>query len=296
MRLTWGDGSTVDVGFYAKGEAKSQVAIQHSKLPDAEFSARQKAFWSARAGPTSGVRDSLDGLIIDRRGGQEYTQSVQLGTTVYERGSSHDRYHQETVRACLRQVRARRLQHQQRRADHGAVPRLRGQPGAVHHPDQQGRPLLHQQADARRHDPRRRRDLPGGHFRRASGSRRREDLHGLHRERFLQLRHDRRQPRAVREEHRDHPPGRRCGACARHRGRGGARPVGRRRGARVGQRGRCQADRSRAGQGLRDPLTAATRWPAPSAPATARSSSAARRGCISTCWSRSRSGCPASRW
>jgi hypothetical protein len=47
MRLTWGDGSTVDVGFYAKGEAKSQVAIQHSKLPDAEISARQKTFWSA---------------------------------------------------------------------------------------------------------------------------------------------------------------------------------------------------------------------------------------------------------
>jgi hypothetical protein len=47
MRLTWGDGSTVDVGFYAKGEAKSQVAIQHSKLPDAELSARLKAFWRA---------------------------------------------------------------------------------------------------------------------------------------------------------------------------------------------------------------------------------------------------------
>ena len=47
MRLTWGDGSTVDVGFYTKGEAKSQVAIQHSKLPDAEISARLKVFWSA---------------------------------------------------------------------------------------------------------------------------------------------------------------------------------------------------------------------------------------------------------
>jgi hypothetical protein len=47
LRITWSDGSGVDVGFYAKGEAKSQVAIQHSKLPDAETSARLKAFWSA---------------------------------------------------------------------------------------------------------------------------------------------------------------------------------------------------------------------------------------------------------
>jgi hypothetical protein len=47
IRITWDHGSGVDVGFYAKGEAKSQVAIQHSKLPDAETAARLKAFWSA---------------------------------------------------------------------------------------------------------------------------------------------------------------------------------------------------------------------------------------------------------
>ena len=35
---------------------------------------------------------------------------------------------------------------------------------------------------------------------------------------------------------------------------------------------------------------------APSAPATAPTSSAATRRCTSTCWRRSRSGCPASRW
>ena len=38
------------------------------------------------------------------------------------------------------------------------------------------------------------------------------------------------------------------------------------------------------------------RWRAPSAPATARSSSAARKGCVSMCWPRSSSGCPAFRW
>ena len=40
----------------------------------------------------------------------------------------------------------------------------------------------------------------------------------------------------------------------------------------------------------------ATRWRAPSAPATVRSSSAARRACVSTCSPRSSSGCPVSRW
>jgi uncharacterized protein YndB with AHSA1/START domain len=47
LRITWSDGSAVDVGFYAKGEAKSQVSLQHAKLPDAESGARMKTFWSA---------------------------------------------------------------------------------------------------------------------------------------------------------------------------------------------------------------------------------------------------------
>ena len=54
----------------------------------------------------------------------------------------------------------------------------------------------------------------------------------LHRERLLQLGHDRRQPRAVREEHRDHQARGRRGARQGHRRRGRAGPAGRRRGAR----------------------------------------------------------------
>ena len=34
MRLSWPDGTSVIVLFTAKGAAKSQVAIQHEKLPD----------------------------------------------------------------------------------------------------------------------------------------------------------------------------------------------------------------------------------------------------------------------
>jgi uncharacterized protein YndB with AHSA1/START domain len=47
MRITWEDGkSSVDVNFYPKGENKSQVVLQHSKLPDSEAATRMKAFWA----------------------------------------------------------------------------------------------------------------------------------------------------------------------------------------------------------------------------------------------------------
>lgn len=48
MRMAWPDGTSVIVGFTAKGEAKSQVAIQHEKLPDQATATRMKAYWSER--------------------------------------------------------------------------------------------------------------------------------------------------------------------------------------------------------------------------------------------------------
>ena len=48
MRMTWPDGTTVIVGFTAKGAAKSQVAIQHEKLPDQATAAGMKAYWAER--------------------------------------------------------------------------------------------------------------------------------------------------------------------------------------------------------------------------------------------------------
>ncbi|MFL5342376.1 MAG: hypothetical protein ACJ8F7_19685 [Gemmataceae bacterium] len=47
MRITWADGSSVDVMFYVKGQAKSQVTVEQRKLPDAKAVARVKAFWKA---------------------------------------------------------------------------------------------------------------------------------------------------------------------------------------------------------------------------------------------------------
>lgn len=45
LRIAWHDGSGVDVNLAGKGEAKSQVALQHSKLSDAEAVARWKRYW-----------------------------------------------------------------------------------------------------------------------------------------------------------------------------------------------------------------------------------------------------------
>jgi hypothetical protein len=48
MRVSWPDGTSVLVGFAAKGAAKSQVAIQHARLPDREAASRMKEYWAAR--------------------------------------------------------------------------------------------------------------------------------------------------------------------------------------------------------------------------------------------------------
>lgn len=46
MRITWVDGKTnVNVDFYPKGDGKSQVVAQHSKLADARQAERMKKYW-----------------------------------------------------------------------------------------------------------------------------------------------------------------------------------------------------------------------------------------------------------
>jgi hypothetical protein len=48
-RFDWDDGSTrVLVGFTAKDEARSQVALQHERLPSSEAAEKAKAFWRER--------------------------------------------------------------------------------------------------------------------------------------------------------------------------------------------------------------------------------------------------------
>lgn len=50
MHISWPDATSVAVGFYKKGAAKSQVAVQHQRLPDAATQARMKAYWAERLG------------------------------------------------------------------------------------------------------------------------------------------------------------------------------------------------------------------------------------------------------
>jgi hypothetical protein len=48
MRITWSDGSTVDVLFYAKSAMKSSVSVDHRKLATAKDIAKMRAFWKEK--------------------------------------------------------------------------------------------------------------------------------------------------------------------------------------------------------------------------------------------------------
>ena len=48
MRLIWSDGSIVSVAFSSKGNGKSAVAVEHTRLPDRDSVNRIKQFWSER--------------------------------------------------------------------------------------------------------------------------------------------------------------------------------------------------------------------------------------------------------
>jgi uncharacterized protein YndB with AHSA1/START domain len=51
LRITWSDGrSHVEANLYARGEAKSQVGVGHTKLQDADEAARMKAYWAEALG------------------------------------------------------------------------------------------------------------------------------------------------------------------------------------------------------------------------------------------------------
>ena len=58
MRITWVDGTNVDAGFYAKGDGKSQISVQHGHLESAREAARLKTYWSAQLGK---LKEMLEG-------------------------------------------------------------------------------------------------------------------------------------------------------------------------------------------------------------------------------------------
>ena len=47
LRISWKDGTNLDVGLYPKGEGKCSCAIEHGKLSGPEEVRERKQFWSA---------------------------------------------------------------------------------------------------------------------------------------------------------------------------------------------------------------------------------------------------------
>ena len=45
LRMTWADGTNVEVMLYLKGPEKTQVAVQHGRLGTARAATKQKAYW-----------------------------------------------------------------------------------------------------------------------------------------------------------------------------------------------------------------------------------------------------------
>jgi len=58
-RFDWQDGATrIAVGFTAKGETRSSVALDHERLQDAETAAEMKAFWRERLEQLKGLLEA----------------------------------------------------------------------------------------------------------------------------------------------------------------------------------------------------------------------------------------------
>ena len=59
IRANWDDGSTrLVIAFTARGEAKSQVALTHERVPDAGTADKLKAFWRERMAALKGLLES----------------------------------------------------------------------------------------------------------------------------------------------------------------------------------------------------------------------------------------------
>jgi hypothetical protein len=50
LRITWEDGTSVEVNVVAKGRSKTQVAVEHTKLENRQAADRMKAFWAEHLG------------------------------------------------------------------------------------------------------------------------------------------------------------------------------------------------------------------------------------------------------
>lgn len=46
LRITWPDETSVVVDFYPKGSNKTQIVVQHQKIPSARAAEKQKGYWA----------------------------------------------------------------------------------------------------------------------------------------------------------------------------------------------------------------------------------------------------------
>jgi hypothetical protein len=60
MRIAWDDGTAVQLWFVSMGPAKSQVSIQHAKLPSRAASAEKKKYWEERLAALVEILSSKD--------------------------------------------------------------------------------------------------------------------------------------------------------------------------------------------------------------------------------------------
>lgn len=57
LRISWDDGTSVDVWLTGKGKDKSAVAVTHKKLTGKDDAGRRKAYWGERLEALAGVLD-----------------------------------------------------------------------------------------------------------------------------------------------------------------------------------------------------------------------------------------------
>lgn len=58
IRITWPDQTNVEVYFTVKGEEKTQISIQHNKLPAQSEVKKRKAYWQKQIGKLSDFLNS----------------------------------------------------------------------------------------------------------------------------------------------------------------------------------------------------------------------------------------------
>lgn len=57
LRITWPDGTSVECWFTAKGDAKSSVAVTHTRLASKADADQRKAYWAERLGAMAELLD-----------------------------------------------------------------------------------------------------------------------------------------------------------------------------------------------------------------------------------------------